>query len=100
MNRAFETVLEMSRDLSALRSAVGVLSWDQETYMPPKGGEGRARTMAALTRVMHQRFSDARFGDLIAAAAGDAALSAEEKALVREVKRDRDRAIKLPEALA
>jgi carboxypeptidase Taq len=100
MPSSIADLLEYTRDLSALRSAVGVLSWDQETYMPPKGGEGRARTMAALTRVMHQRFSDARFGDLLAAAAGDTALSPEEKAVVREVKRDRDRAIKLPEALA
>lgn len=105
MNRAFETVLELSRDLYALRSAMGVLSWDQETYMPPKGGEGRARSMAALARVMHQRFSDPRLAEALLAAeaalsAGAKPLSEEERVVVRELKRDRDKAVKLPEALA
>jgi carboxypeptidase Taq len=100
MTTPFANLLEYSRDLYALRSAAGVLAWDQETYMPPKGGEGRARTMAALSRVMHQRFSDPRFGELLDAAAGEKNLTAEERAVVRELKRDRDRAVKVPEALA
>ena len=65
MTEAFKPVFEMSRDLYALRSAVGVLSWDQETYMPPKGGEGRARALASLARVMHQRFSDPRLAEAL-----------------------------------
>lgn len=100
MATPYEQLLEYSRDLYALRSAAGVLSWDQETYMPPKGGEGRARTMAALSRVLHQRFSDPRFADLLAAAEADPALGEERRALVRELKRDRERAVKVPEALA
>src|SRR3954449_13046147 len=98
MNKAYSSLLEYSRDLYALRSAVGVLSWDQETMMPAKGGEGRARSMASLSRVIHQRFSDPRLGealDACEAAAGSGtsgnggALSDEEKAVVRELRRDR-----------
>lgn len=99
MTRAFDTVLELSRDLYALRSAVGVLSWDQETCMPPKGAEGRARSLAALARVMHQRFSDPRLAEALEAAAAGP-LSDEERAVVRELRRDRDKAVKIPEALA
>jgi carboxypeptidase Taq len=99
MTEAFKPVFEMSRDLYALRSAVGVLSWDQETYMPPKGGEGRARALASLARVMHQRFSDPRLAEALAAAEA-APLTEDERVVVRELKRDRDKAVKLPEALA
>ncbi len=99
MTEAFKPLLESSRDLYALRSAMGVLSWDQETYMPPKGGEGRARAQAALARVMHQRFSDPRLADALAAAEA-APLSPAERVVARELKRDRDKAVKLPEALA
>jgi carboxypeptidase Taq len=97
---AYAQLVEYCRDLYALRSALGVLSWDQETYMPPKGGEGRSRTMAALSRVMHQRFSDPRLGDLLEGAAAQPGLHTAQQALVRELKRDRDRTIKVPEALA
>jgi carboxypeptidase Taq len=99
MTEAFKPLLEASRDLYALRSAMGVLSWDQETYMPPKGGEGRARAQAALARVMHQRFSDPRLAEMLAAAEA-APLSPAERVVARELKRDRDKAVKLPEALA
>ncbi|HKP94170.1 MAG TPA: carboxypeptidase M32 [Fibrobacteria bacterium] len=102
MRKAYQSLLEYSRDLYALRSAVGVLSWDQETYMPPKGGEGRARALASLSRVMHQRFSDPRLLDLLdsCAAGGGDSLGEEERAVVRELRRDRDKAVKVPEALA
>jgi carboxypeptidase Taq len=101
MNQAYQSVLDCSRDIYALRSAVGVLSWDQETMMPNKGGEGRARSLAALTRVMHQRYSDPRLLEALeAASANGTSLSEEERAVVRELRRDRDKAVKVPEALA
>jgi carboxypeptidase Taq len=100
MNTSFQSLLEFSRDLYALRSAVGVLSWDQETYMPAKGGEGRARSMAALSRVMHQRFSDPRLLETLEACAAADGLPEEDRAVVRELRRDRDKAVKVPEALA
>jgi carboxypeptidase Taq len=99
MTEAFRTVSDLSRDLYALRSAMGVLSWDQETYMPPKGAEGRARAQSALARVLHQRFSDPRLAEALDAAAA-APLTDEERVVVRELKRDRDKAVKLPESLA
>jgi carboxypeptidase Taq len=102
MQNAYASLLEFSRDLYALRSAVGVLSWDQETMMPAKGGEGRARAMASLSRVMHQRFSDPRLLETLeACAAGNGnGLTEEERVVVRELRRDRDKAVKVPEALA
>jgi carboxypeptidase Taq len=108
MNKDYQSLLEYSRDLYALRSAVGLLSWDQETMMPSKGGEGRARAMASLSRVMHQRFSDPRLLEALEACAADEKgapgsgmpLSEEERVVVRELRRDRDKAVKVPESLA
>ncbi|MDB5106640.1 MAG: Thermostable carboxypeptidase 1 [Fibrobacteres bacterium] len=100
MNKSYQSLLEFSRDLYALRSAVGVLSWDQETMMPAKGGEGRARSMASLSRVMHQRFSEPRLLEALEACASGEGLSEEERVVVREMRRDRDKAVKVPEALA
>ena len=99
MPSSFTELVEYSRDLYALRSAMGLLSWDQETMMPPKGGDGRARSMAALSRVVHQRFSHPRLADLLDRAQGES-LSPEQAALVRELRRDRDKTVKVPEALA
>jgi carboxypeptidase Taq len=100
MASALHDLLEYSRDLAALKQATGLLAWDQETYMPTKGGEGRARAMATLSRVSHQKSSDPRFKELLDACAADASLGPEERALVRELRRDRDRTVRVPEALA
>jgi len=40
-------------ELSDLETAQQVLHWDQEAYMPPGAGEGRAAQIAALARLSH-----------------------------------------------
>jgi carboxypeptidase Taq len=103
MPNAYETLLEQVRDQYALRSAAGLLGWDQETKMPPKGGEVRARAQAALSRVMHQRITDAAYGDALTSTesqAGALGLGARERACLAALRRDRDKAVKIPERLA
>jgi carboxypeptidase Taq len=100
MPTSFESLREYSQDIYALRSAVGLLSWDQETMMPPAGGEGRAQSLAALSRVLHQKFCDSRLQGLLDRCDQDSGLSLPEKTVVRELRRDRDKAVKIPEALA
>jgi carboxypeptidase Taq len=35
---AWDLVARAMAELRALSGAVGLLSWDQETYLPPRGG--------------------------------------------------------------
>jgi carboxypeptidase Taq len=56
-------------DISDLRRACSVLEWDQNTMMPPLGARLRAEHIATLERITHERFTSARTGELIAAAA-------------------------------
>jgi len=97
---AIESLLEYSRDFYGLRSAVGLLAWDQETMMPSHSGDGRARAMSALSKIMHQKLLDPSFKDLLDKSEALVSLTLEEKAIVRELKRDRDKAVKIPEKLA
>ncbi|MDX1994294.1 MAG: carboxypeptidase M32 [bacterium] len=50
---------------SDLGSAAAVLGWDQSTYMPPGGAPYRARQMALLYRLAHERFTDPAIGRLL-----------------------------------
>ncbi|HEY6103701.1 MAG TPA: carboxypeptidase M32, partial [bacterium] len=82
-----------------LRSAAGVLGWDQETYMPRGGAAGRAMQLATLSRLAHEAFISATTVKLLEAAEGIAGTldpDADDAALVREVRRDYDRLTKLP----
>ena len=62
MNTPYEAFLDHMRHTSALASAQGVLSWDQEVMMPPKGADQRADQMAALETAIHARRTDPQLG--------------------------------------
>jgi carboxypeptidase Taq len=85
--------------IADLRSAASLLRWDQEVLMPPGGAEGRALELATLARLAHELLtSDAtrRLLDDAEREAGGAGPASDEAALVRVVRRDLDRAVKLP----
>jgi carboxypeptidase Taq len=56
-------------EITDLRNAAGVLGWDQQTMMPPRGALGRAEALATLERITHERFIDPEIGRLLEAEA-------------------------------
>src|ERR1051326_306795 len=52
-------------EASDLGAAGAVLSWDQSTYMPTGGAAARARQLALLSRLAHEKFTDAAVGKLL-----------------------------------
>lgn len=100
MPTSIEALRNHSRELYALRSASGLLAWDQETKMPPKGGAARAEGQAALGVMFHQRLTSDTFKALLDQAASQSGLTDREAAMVRELNRDAGKARKIPEELA
>lgn len=86
------------KQAGTLGSIGSLLSWDQETYMPHAASGHRADQSAMVSAMVHERTTSPRVGELIAACEGDKALlsDAAVAANVREMRRDYDRATKLP----
>ena len=85
-----------------LKSAAEVLSWDQETFMPPGGADARARQLSTLQTMAHDEFTADDTGDLLdrAAAQLNGADPLDDAAsLVRVARRDYERARKVPSRL-
>ncbi|MBM4124942.1 MAG: carboxypeptidase M32 [Nitrospira sp.] len=93
-------------EVQHLHSAASLLSWDQETYMPPGGGEARADQLSTLQTMAHDKLVSPEIEALLAKwvdqatgqaleIAGDA-WDEPSRALLREVWRDFSRAKKLP----
>ncbi len=84
--------------LADLGRMSALLSWDQQTLMPRRGAEGRARAVATLRVIRHRQLTDPHLGELLdeARAAG---LDQHRAAMVRNLAHDRDRAVRLPDDL-
>lgn len=96
---AFEKLKGRLAQISDLENAAAVLDWDQQTYMPPGGAQGRAEQRATLATLSHQLFTAEETGTLLDAAVreigGDSA-DTDAAALLRVARRDYERAVKLP----
>lgn len=99
---AYAELLAGSRRRAILGSCAAVLGWDEQTHMPPGGSTLRGDQMALLAGLQHEQATDPRIGDLLAIAAQSPLATdpdSEAAANVRELRRDYERRLKLPQAL-
>jgi carboxypeptidase Taq len=102
MQTALEALNQRLLEVQHLDKAAAVLDWDQQTYMPPAGVQARANQRAAVRKLAHAAFTDAETGRLLEAAEAEvvgAAPESDDAALVRVVRRDFDKATRLPPEL-
>ncbi|MCB9838384.1 MAG: carboxypeptidase M32 [Phycisphaeraceae bacterium] len=98
---AYDELKSLLRESATLGSVGSLLNWDQETQMPPKGGAFRGEQASLIARLAHERLTDPRVGELLGACEADPELNADAaiKANLREIRRDYDKATKLPSEL-
>jgi carboxypeptidase Taq len=95
----YDTFIEKVREIKNLQSVNSLLEWDQETMMPPKGIEYRAAQIALISGMVHQKLTSDEFGELLDKLSSPSELDGLDelkKANVREMRREFDKARKLP----
>jgi carboxypeptidase Taq len=95
-------VLARAREISDLRAVRALAEWDMNTAMPDGAAAVRGEQMATMQGMIHERWVDQRFGEQIASLAETVAKSSytdADRALLREVSRERSQASKLPRGL-
>ncbi|MBA3946988.1 MAG: carboxypeptidase M32 [Herpetosiphonaceae bacterium] len=100
MTEPIKALQEYLATIDDISQAASLLSWDQLTYMPPKGAEARANQLTTLSRLSHEYSTSKQLGQLIDAA--ETALTPDDNisaALVRVARRNYDRNCKLPTEL-
>lgn len=98
--QSYATLCQRSAELSHLNSALAVLQWDQEVYMPAKAAEARAKTISYLSVQAHEKVLELNTGDLLSQLYQglDSQFKAKESIVIREAWRAYDRERKLPTA--
>jgi carboxypeptidase Taq len=98
--RPYRKLLKRAREISLVSGTAGLLSWDHETYMPPKALAFRAGQLAHFSGQAHRLFTAKKVGDWISACEQHAfAAGSDEAANVREWRRLHDRATRVPARL-
>lgn len=96
----YHQLRDLLREAATLGSVGHLLNWDQETYMPHAAAEHRASQQETIAKLVHERKTSARVGELLKACETDSTImknpDSPEAANIREIRRDYDLAVKLP----
>ena len=99
----YDQLISRTREANLLASTSSLLHWDQQTMMPTGGLEHRSKQLSQLARMAHAMATDPAVGQLLGACEADAQLQADPTSVaavnVREIRRDFERATKLPPEL-
>jgi carboxypeptidase Taq len=103
MSERLDGLKQRLGQLSDIAHAMSLAHWDQQTMMPPHGGEARAESLATLTRISHEMFVDDETGRLLEGAAAElngADPDGDDARLITLVRRQWDKARRVPPDLA
>ena len=99
MSANLDRLKEILGEVADLNSATGLLSWDQQTYMPEGGSQARGQHLATLGKLAHSKATSDEVGTLLEglkAEYSNADEGSDEAALVRVAARDYDKAVRVP----
>lgn len=99
---ALEELKTVVGEVTDLYRVGGLLEWDQETHMPAGGVAARARELALVSRLAHERFVSDQVRSLLERAETETRSlpeDSDDRSLVRVTRRDFDHATKLPATL-
>lgn len=93
---AWEQLDERLAELADLGRALSLMHWDMEVMMPAGGAPTRSRSIATLEGMIHERIAHPDMGSLIGELEATNPDDAEKKATLRLLRRQYDKATKVP----
>ncbi|MFN2628801.1 MAG: carboxypeptidase M32 [Gaiellaceae bacterium] len=99
MNERLDELRFLAAEISDLEKVSGLLSWDEETHMPPEGAVARAEQKATIQRLAHERWISDDLGGLLEELAPleqELGRESDDASLVRVMRRDHEKARRIP----
>lgn len=99
---AFDQLCQHVRETALLSSIESLLGWDERTKMPPAAAEYRAEQVQYLAGWIHRRQTDPQLGEWLAELSEQIKTEdphGERATIVRQLKRQYDKRVKLPQSL-
>lgn len=102
LNPMISSLFAELQQVAYLRSTLGLLGWDEQTFMPSGGAEHRANQSAQLAGMAHERATQPRLGEWLSQIEAELPRQPVDSvtgANLREARRKYDRATKLDQPL-
>jgi carboxypeptidase Taq len=102
LEKVYSTLMENYKDQILLSTSTGIIYWDMETKMPPKGIQLRSQQLALLQKIAHRMQTDPENGKLIHQVTNHphyGTLAHIQKRNIHLTKKEYEEATKLPEKL-
>ncbi|MFQ3669401.1 MAG: carboxypeptidase M32, partial [Fimbriimonadaceae bacterium] len=99
MSTGIEQLKNRLYDIDALHTAISVMEWDQQCYMPRGGAAARGAQVGILSRMAHEAFVSEETLRLLEKASSEVQPDTVDGALVRVARRDYDIQTKIPASL-
>lgn len=99
MSPNLDQLKQIMGEVADLHAAAGILSWDQQTYMPQGGAHARGQQLATLGKIAQAKATSDEVGKLLQDLRAEYAgvdTASDEGALVRVASRDFDKAVRVP----
>ena len=94
---AYATLVAKLKRAHTLGTVAGLLGWDEQVYLPPDSTDQRAEQLAVLAELHHAAATDPAIGRALGELEAEPGrLTPDEAVVVREARRDYDRATRLP----
>ncbi len=103
MGKHIAALKARTTDILNLKFAQQVLEWDMQAYMPPGGANARAEQIGLLSRITHETLTSketVRLLELGERELNGAGPTSDDALTLREIRRDYDRASRIPASLA
>ncbi len=98
MTVAYDDLVGRVEQINSLDQTERLLEWDQKVVMPPDGDEARAQQLETISSLHHELLTAERTGELLEEIDPND-LDADQEAVVREVERQYERAVNVPDEL-
>ncbi len=102
MTTAFKVFEKTIREIQDITVSVGIMEWDQKVHMPVKGSADRARQVATMSRLIHEKQTSQEMGQLLEDAEKEMEsndLDSYEAVLIKKVRKQFDKKTKVPASL-
>src|SRR5258707_13089564 len=91
----FDGLLARMHELKDLSGLIGLATWDEQTYLPPKGEDARSHQLAAIQGLFHERLVDPALGELLERSKLGP-LEADQRAMGRALSPERHPSVRVP----